>query len=304
MMMATFDAEGNVNHVYNYDSPKSDAYPIVQLPAAEHRLRGFNWQPDLRPKDKFDVTSMVVRDSEREAYEARPHADFPQTNIYFPGHMKEVYQALEDAKTKRNARQVDTTSPSGLDPESPSTLDSLQIHSDSLSSHPRPDLGSLNTLDSLAVSERSDAGGLGGTPPDESGAEASEAASGSQPGMTIGEPGESPADTTYMSDRELKKAMRVARRDARWAELDQRDLDKAARKEARKAARKARREAREAAHQARQAAIDEAKLKKYIERYQKLKERHEGRKQKPEPAGERPPGIEAGGELPATIELE
>ena len=88
MMMATFDGEGNVDHVYNYENPKSDAYPVVQLPAAEHKLRGFNWQPDLRPKDKFDVTAMVVRDSERAAYEARPHADFPQTEIYFPGHMK------------------------------------------------------------------------------------------------------------------------------------------------------------------------------------------------------------------------
>ena len=275
MMMATFDGDGNVDHVYNYDNPKSDAYPIVQLPAAEHRLRGFNWQPDLRPKDKFDVTSIVVRDSEREAYEARPHADFPQTEIYFPGHMKEVYKALEDAKAKRSARQVDTTS-----------------HSDTLSSHPRPDRGSLNTTDSLAVKD-----------------------SGSQPGMTIGEPVDSTTiavrdsttavrDTTYMSERELKRALRIARRDARWEELDRRDADKAASKEARRAARKTRREAREAAHQARQAAIDKAKLEKYIERYQKQKERHEGRKQKPEPAGERPPGTETGGELPAPPESE
>ena len=275
MMMATFDGEGNVDHVYNYENPKSDAYPVVQLPAAEHKLRGFNWQPDLRPKDKFDVTAMVVRDSERAAYEARPHADFPQTEIYFPGHMKEVYKALEDAKAKRNARQVDTTS-----------------HSDTLSSHPRPDRGSLNTTDSLAVKD-----------------------SGSQPGMTIGEPVDSTTiavrdsttavrDTTYMSERELKRALRIARRDARWEELDRRDADKAASKEARRAARKARREAREAAHQARQAAIDKAKLEKYIERYQKQKERHEGRKQKPEPAGERPPGTETGGELPATSESE
>ena len=46
--------------------------------------------------------------------------------------------------------------------------------------------------------------------------------------------GKSPADTTYMSDRELKKALRIARRDARWAALDQRDADKAAAKAARK----------------------------------------------------------------------
>jgi len=289
MMMATFDGEGNVDHVYNYDNPKSDAYPVVQLPAAEHKLRGFNWQPDLRPKDKFDVTAMVVRDSERAAYEARPHADFPQTEIYFPGHMKEVYMALEDAKAKRNARQAGD-SPAVPEPveglpanDGLAATDSLSSHSETLGSHPRPDRGSLDSLDSLAVRDSS-----------------------SLAGMTIGEPGptQEAADTTYMSDRELKRALRIARRDARWEELDKRDANKAAGKEARKAARKARREAREAAHQARQAAIDNAKLQKYIERYQKQKERHEGRKQKPEPAGERPPGTETGGELPAPPESE
>ena len=111
-------------------------------------------------------------------------------------------------------------------------------------------------------------------------------------------------DTTYMSDRELRKAMRIARRDARWAELDQRDADKAAAKQARKDARKAKREAREAAHLAKQAKIDAAKLQKYIERYEKKKARHESRKQKSVPAGKRSPGVETGGELPAPAEPE
>lgn len=274
MMMATFDAEGNVDHVFNYDSPKSDAYPVVQLPAADHKLRGFNWQPDLRPKDKYDVTAMVVRDSEREAYEARPHADFPQTEIYFPGHMKDVYKALEDAKAKRNARpQAPSASPAV--PDTLAAPDTLAVRDSA--SFAGPGGGSPAIPDSLAVRD-----------------------SLSSAGVT----GEAPADTTYMSERELKKALRIARRDARWEALDQRDADKAARKEARKAVRKARRAAREAAHLARQEAIDQAKLQKYIERYQKQKERHEGRKQKPEPAGERPPGIETGGELPATLERE
>ena len=104
MMMVTFDGESNVDHVYNFDNPKSDAYPVVQLPSADHKLRGFNWQPELRPKDKFDVTAMLVRDSERAAYEARPHAAFPQTDIYFPGHMTDLYKSLEAAREKRSRR--------------------------------------------------------------------------------------------------------------------------------------------------------------------------------------------------------
>ena len=287
MMMATFDGEGNVDHVYNYDNPKSDAYPVVQLPAAEHKLRGFNWQPDLRPKDKYDVTAMVVRDSERAAYEARPHADFPQTEIYFPGHMKEVYKTLDEAKEKRSRKD------SPVKPANDEAASQLPAAADSLGGVPpippaslRSDTDSTSFADSLRHS------GLDPESPTDTLRHS--------PTST----GESPADTTYMSDRELKKALRIARRDARWAELDQRDADKATRKEARKAARQARREAREAAHQARQAAIDNAKLQKYIERYQKKKERHEGRKQKPEPAGERPPGTETGGELPAAPEPE
>ena len=272
MMMATFDGEGNVDHVYNFDSPKSDAYPVVQLPAAEHRLRGFNWQPELRPKDKFDVTAMVVRDSEREAYEARPHAAFPHTDVYFPGHMSDLYASLDSAKTRRNTRP----SHSGLDPESPGALDSLAVGDSSSQAGmttEEPDSTSIAVPDSTDILN-----GVKDLP--------------------------ASRDTTYMSERELRKAMRIAKRDARWEALDRRDADRAAAKQARKDARKAKREAREAAHRAKQAKIDAAKLQKYIERYEKKKARHEGRKQKPVPAGERPPGVETGGELPAPAEPE
>ena len=291
MMMATFDAEGNVDHVYNFDSPRSDAYPVAQMPAADQKLRGFNWTPERRPQDKFDVTSMVVKDSERAAYEARPQAKFPQTDLYFPGHMKDVYKALEAAKERRRRQDErrsapDTVRQAGLDslghagPDSlalggtgaPSVPDSLRHAGTDSLGHAGPDSLRHAGLDSLRHA------GL--------------------------DPGSAPSDTTYMSERELKRALRIARRDARWAALDQRDADKAAAKAARKAERQARRAARLAARQKKQAAIDAAKLQKYIERYQKQKERHEARKQKSVPSGKRPPGAEAGGEVPAPAESE
>jgi len=278
MMMATFDAEGNVDHVYNFDSPKSDAYPVVQLPPAEHKLRGFNWQPELRPKDKFDVTAMVVRDSEREAYEARPHAEFPQTDRYFPGHMKDLYASLDSAKVKQRARGDSPVKPANDDEV---VRDTLSVALRDTLSVAASDSSSVAVRDSLSVAVR------------DSSVILSEAKN--LP---------TPADTTYMSDRELKRALRIAKRDARWAALDQRDADKAAAKQARKDARKARREAREAARAARQAEIDAAKLQKYIERYQKKKARDESRKQKSVPSGKRSPGVEAGGELPAPAESE
>ena len=133
MMMATFDAEGNVDHVYNFDNPKSDAYPVVQLPAADQKLRGFRWAPERRPQDKFDVTSMVVKDSERAAYEARPRTKFPQTDLYFPGHMKGVYAALEAAKQRKRQPTQEASSPDSLAGPFPALRDSLDFSkSDSL----------------------------------------------------------------------------------------------------------------------------------------------------------------------------
>ena len=270
MMMATLE-HGEVQRVYNFDNPKNDAYPTAQLPEADRILKGFNWQPDRRPKDKYDVTSMVVKDSERAAYEARPRTSFLQTDIYFPGHMKELYAGLEAARARRRARQAAQADAGAPAPDSLALQDSLRIAGrDSLAVG-----GPGAAADSLAVRDSLSAGGIVGPEP------------------------ESQRDTTYMSERELKRALRIARRDARWAELDARDAAKAAKKEARKAERQARKEARRAKHAAKQAAIDAAKLQKYIERYQKQKERNEGRKQKSLPAGERPPAPEAGGEVPA-----
>ena len=273
MLTADFE-HGEVQRVFYFDNPKSDAYPVVQLPAAEHRIKGFDWQPDRRPKDKFDVTAMVVRDSERDEYESHPHAEFVQTDIYFPGHMKEVYAALDRAKEKRAARSA-------------APADSLAAPVDSLAAR-----------DSTSLAGKTDLGAVRDTT-SSAGNPASITDGNSSPAGGI-----APADTTYMSPRELKRALRIARRDARWAELDARDAAKAAAKQARKEARAKRRAEREAARQARQDAIDKAKLEKYIERYKKQKERNEGRKQKPEPAGERPPGVETGGELPALAEPE
>jgi len=267
MMMATFDAEGGIDHVYNFDSPKSDAYPVVQLPASEHRLRGFNWQPERRPKDKFDVTAMVVRDSEREFYEAHPRAQFTQTDIYFPGHMEELYAGLEAARAKRRTRSAEAAPAD--------TLSAAPVDSTALPG------GVKDLADSTSVAADSTVvTGLGADAPT------------------------AVTDTTYMSDRELRKALRIARRDARWAELDARDAKKAADKAARKEARKARRAARAAARAKRQAELDAAKLQKYIERYQKQKERHEARKQESVPAGERAPAPEPGGELSTPPESE
>ena len=265
MLSATFK-EGELETVYYFDAPKSDAYPVVQLPPADSRLKGFNWQPDLRPSSPEDVTTLKVRPSERRHYESIQRPAFVQTERFFAGFMDELYSGLEAAERRKRLaeqRRREAEEAEKAAEDSVGISDSLVLAADSLALS-----DSLASGDSLAVADS----------------------------LAASEPQEE-----YMSDRELRRAMRIARRDARWAELDARDAAKAAAKEERKAARIRRREERQARIRERQAARDARLLQKYIERFEKQKERDE-REQKSKPAGERPPGAEAGGSLPAPSE--
>ena len=265
MLSATFK-EGELETVYYFDAPKSDAYPVVQLPPADSRLKGFNWQPDLRPSSPEDVTTLKVRPSERRHYESIQRPAFVQTERFFAGFMDELYSGLEAAERRKRLaeqRRREAEEAEKAAEDSVGISDSLVLAADSLALS-----DSLASGDSLAVADS----------------------------LAASEPQEE-----YMSDRELRRAMRIARRDARWAELDARDAAKAAAKEERKAARIRRREERQARIRERQAARDARLLQKYIERFEKQKERDE-REQKSKPAGERPPGTEAGGSLPAPPE--
>lgn len=103
-MMSANMVNGELDRVYYYDSPKNDAYPLAQLPSSDKTMKGFNWNPDIRPQGRQDITTLRVKSSEREYYESRPRAVFRQTDIYFPGYMKSVYSGLEEArKRKREA---------------------------------------------------------------------------------------------------------------------------------------------------------------------------------------------------------
>ena len=264
MLSATM-SEGELQTVYYFESPKSDAYPIVQLPPADAVLRGFSWQPDLRPESPESITTLTVRPSERRHYEAIERPVFEQTRFYFTGFMDELYAELEAAvqrkRMKERQRRLDEQRQAEAD--SLALADSLGVRSDSLAI-----ADSLALSDSLAVADS-----LAAAAPEEE----------------------------YMSERELRRALRIARRDARWAELDARDAARDAEKARRAEEKIRRREERQFRLQARQAARDLRLLQKYIERYQNQKARDE-RQQESKPAGERPPGIEAGGELPAPPE--
>ena len=259
--------EGDIDRVYYFDSPRNDAYPVVQLPEEERILKGFNWDPDSRPKSKADITTISLKPSERSRYMRIPRPVFAQTDRFFPGLMQDIRQGLADAKLRKSqtASQEDS-----LTLDKSARPDSLQ-HADSLK---------VSAADSLAVVD---------TVAVKAGAKAEV----------------QQEEEEYMSEAELRRAMRIARRDARWAELDARDAAKAAEKAAKKAAKEERKAERLAKIRARQEARDKKLLDKYIEYYTQKKEEDE-RKQKSKSliTRERTQAPEAGGEVFSIAEIE
>ncbi len=264
MLSATLKS-GEVERVYYFDNPKNDAYPIVQMPERDRTLKGFFWKPELRPVGRTDITALELRPSGRAELESRPQARFKYTDIYFPGYMEEIHRILAEAKLRREAppgEPDDTLAAPGRLSE---TGDSLSIR-DSLAGR---DTLVASLKDTLAVAGDS---------------------------LAVRDSVSTLQEEQYMSKSELRRALRRARRDARWAELDARDAARAAAKAQKQEERRRRREERRAARAARQEAKDNALLQKYIEYYQKQKERDE-RKQQSDSARERSSGVEAGGSV-------
>jgi hypothetical protein len=110
MLYALFD-QGNLDKIYYFDNAKNDAYPIVQLPKEERYMKGFRWDPERKPHGPQDITPFVPRSSQRTSYLARPHAEFKETNVYFPGHINKIYKdiAYRDSMAVVKARQPKET---------------------------------------------------------------------------------------------------------------------------------------------------------------------------------------------------
>ncbi len=156
MLYATFE-KGNLDKIYYFDNPKNDAYPVVQLPAEERYMKGFRWEPERQPKGGFDITPLVPRTSQRTSYLARPHAEFKETDIYFPGHIKQIYKdiAYRDSMAVVKARQP-KEKPAPPKPEDAVTtpVDTTAAPVDSIATPPalsETDKALLGELDSLAV---------------------------------------------------------------------------------------------------------------------------------------------------------
>ena len=250
--------DGQVQRILYTENVKSDAYPVVQLAKEDQILKGFNWQPGLRPADRTAVTPLTPRPPERSEYLSHPRAAYRQTDIYFPGYIDDIYLqiSLRDSlnhvrsiERQRAEQQEEIRRQQIQDSLAIARLDSLEtVKADSLALQ-----DSLKAVsDSLALAD--------------SIARADSIAAMNDPSIVLTK---EQIREKKKAEKERRKQERIAAREARWAEMDKADAEKEKAKADRKAAR-IREKKRKALRQAQEQAVrDSEMLQRYIERYEK-----------------------------------
>ena len=276
-MLSAILKNGEVQRIYYYDEAKNDGYPIVQLSEDELRLKGFNWQPEKRPQDRYAVTPLSLRPSQRTSYEARPRATYTQTDIYFPGYMSDVYKQIEVRDSLKRLRERDRKLAEQR-AEEQARLDSLAradslVLADSLAkldTIPVPDIkdmtvpaDSVAARDSLGVQSDSLAAADTAivkvpTPEEIKAAKKAEKAK---------------AKAEKKAKREAEKKRKQEALEAKWAEKDKRDAEKAAAKEAKRLAKERKRKRKALEDAAKRAEREMELLNKYKQKFREKKAR-------------------------------
>ncbi len=237
---------GQMDRVFYYDTPKNDGYPVVQFPETDRLLKGFKWEPDKRPMGKEDITTLTVRPSQRSLYDARPRAEFKQTDIYFPGYIKSVYAAIDARqKAKLEAEKSKNKTKEAIDTTRSVSIDSSLVAKDSV----KTQLDSLSApLDSLSVA-----------------GEASDSLS-----------SQTQRRTFFEKIGDWIDRIR-ARREARWQRLDERDAQRAAIKQEKALKKKREKTRKELIEKQKQEIREKEILDDYIKYYEKQKEKENGK---------------------------
>ena len=274
MLTATLK-DGNIQDLNYFDAVKTDAYPVVQMKKDEKILKGFDWQPDKRPKGPEDITPYKPRESQRKVYENVPRAEFAQTDIYFPGHMNSVYKMLarqDSLKRVRNAerRRLEAERKA----EAARIADSLRIvaAADSLAL-----ADSLARADSLAL--RDSLAGRDSLARQDS-LVVSDSLSVSKADSLANDPSaiKKAEQERKKAEREKARKDRQAAKEARWAELDARDAAKAKAKEEKALKKKRQKTLKALKAMEKRRAKEERMLERYKARYEKQKARKAARK--------------------------
>lgn len=280
MLTATLK-DGNIQDLNYFDAVKTDAYPVVQMKKDEKILKGFDWQPDKRPKGPEDITPYKPRESQRKVYENVPRAEFAQTDIYFPGHMNSVYKMLARQDSLKRVRKAERRRlEAERKAEAARIADSLRVvaAADSLAladSLARAD--SLALRDSLASRDslaRQDSLAV------EDSLVVSDSLSVSKADSLANDPSaiKKAEQERKKAEREKARKDRQAAKEARWAELDARDAAKAKAKEEKALKKKRQKTLKTLKAMEKRRAKEERMLERYKARYEKQKARKAARK--------------------------
>lgn len=264
MLSAEFK-DGSIDRVYYFDSPKNDAYPVVQLPEEERKMKGFSWQPELRPRGKEDITPLELRSSERTSYLSHPMPSFTQTEKYFPGHMASIKKMLASQDSLRRVRHAEEVRRKEIAEER------ARIVADSLETVRIAD--SIRVAETLADSLAAVSAAIDTSSVEPELQPSDSSAVAAAPEIHELSPQEIKAKKE--EEAEAKRQARVDAREERWAELDARDALKAARKEANALEKKRQRTYKTVLAAEKEAAKDQKKLERYISKYERRKQRQE-----------------------------
>jgi hypothetical protein len=264
-MLSAIFKDGEIQRIYYYDQAKNDGYPIVQLSEDDQRLKGFNWDPEKRPADRNAVTPLSLRSSQRRMYSARPRAKYTQTDIYFPGYMSDVYKQIAVRDSLKRLRERDRKI-AEQKAEEQARLDSLALK-DVVA------VDSVMVQDSIPASDT-----LVQNLPAEPAVDSVAVADTIAPEILT--PEEIKAATK--AEKEKKKAEKKAKKEeerkrkqealeAKWAEKDKRDAEKAAAKEATRLAKERKRKRKALEQEAERMRKEAELLEKYRQKYLKQK---------------------------------
>ena len=252
-MLSAYFKNGDIDRVYYFESAKNDGYPVAQMTSEERVLKGFSWQPELRPSGRQDVTPYSIRPSERSRYAARPRTSFEYTDKFYPGYMPGVMKKIADGKLAKERAEVQRRSAAKSVP-----VDSASVSSpDSLANVPPED--SLNAaVPAVADSTKAATDSLS-MPSDSSSVNAAVL----------------DAAALKKAQRDSLRAAKDAAREAKWARLDSLDAAKAKLAADKKAAKlRAKKLKQLKAIEAREAK-ENARLEKYKAVFAKKKEKED-----------------------------
>ena len=250
-MLSAYFKNGDIDRVYYFESAKNDGCPVAQMTSEERVLKGFSWQPELRPSGRQDVTPYSIRPSERSRYAARPRTSFEYTDKFYPGYMPGVMKKIAAGKLAKERAEVQRRSAAKSVPvdsasvSSPDSLANVQPKDSLNAAVPAVADSTKAATDSLSMS--SDSSSVNAAVLD--------------------------AAALKKAQRDSLRAAKNAAREAKWARLDSLDAAKAKLAADKKAAKlRAKKLKQLKAIEAREAK-ENARLEKYKAVFAKKKEK-------------------------------